>query len=106
MAAAKVVPFRGRADSGEPYAGSRAKRLLGEIMEKGQLSFSKHAREEMAKDHMQATDVVNVLRAGWVESSEQERGTWRYRVKTQRMFVVVAFRGTNSATVVTAWRVK
>lgn len=96
MAAVKVVPFRKGADSGEPYAGSRAKRL----------SFSKHAREEMAKDHMQATDVVNVLRAGWVESSEQERGTWRYRVKTQRMFVVVAFRGTNSATVVTAWRVK
>ena len=59
----------------------------------------------MKKDHMLTPDVVNVLRAGWLEGpAEHENGSWRYRFKTHRMFVVIAFRSTTRAVVVTGWR--
>ena len=54
---------------------------------------------------MLTPDVVNVLRAGWLEGpAEHENGSWRYRFKTHRMFVVIAFRSTTRAVVVTGWR--
>ena len=54
---------------------------------------------------MTTPDCANVLRAGVVEEPEFERGSWRYRVRTQRMYVVVAFRSENELSIVTAWRV-
>ena len=72
----------------EPLSPSTVKRLLVEILAKGRLAFTKHAYDEMDKD--------------W----ELERGTWRYRVETQRMAAVVAFRAETHAVVVTAWRFK
>jgi hypothetical protein len=51
-------------------------------------------------------DAVNVLRGGVVEPAEEERGTWRYRVRTANMTVVVAFRSKLDLVVVTAWRNK
>ncbi len=53
---------------------------------------------------MTTVDAVNVLRGGVVRPGEFENGTWRYRVQTRRMTVVVAFRSTTELTVVTAWR--
>ena len=47
---------------------------------------------------------ANVLRAGTVGPAEAEHGEWRYRVRTQRMAVVVAFRSETELRVVTAWR--
>ena len=51
-------------------------------------------------------DAINVLRGGIVEPGEFENGSWRYRVRTQRMYVVVAFRSETELRVVTAWRLK
>lgn len=60
----------------------------------------------MAKDKLTMEDVVNVLRAGVVEPSELERGSWRHRVKTNSICVVVVLASQREAVVVTAWRIR
>jgi hypothetical protein len=40
-----------------------------------------------------------------VEPAEFERGSWRYRVRASRTYVVASFRSEVAAVVVTAWRV-
>lgn len=72
----------------------------------GTVSFSKHGQEEMEKDDIQTTDALNVIRAGVVEEGELEMGTWRYRVRTQLLCVVVAFHSEVHLRVVTAWRIR
>ncbi len=47
-----------------------------------------------------------MLRAGTVDPAEFEKGCWRYRVRTQRIVVVIAFRSVTEIRVVTAWREK
>jgi hypothetical protein len=82
-----------------------AQRLIRKILAEGQVSWSDHAKAEIAKDKLHIPDCANVLRAGVVEEPEYERGTWRYRVRTQRICVVVAFRAENELAIVTAWRI-
>jgi hypothetical protein len=60
----------------------------------------------MAKDKLTMPDCANVLRAGTVEEPELERGTWRYRVRTTLIVVVVAFRSQTELSIVTAWRIR
>jgi hypothetical protein len=55
---------------------------------------------------MSVLDCVNILRGGVVRPAELERGTWRYRVETARMAVVVAFRSRDTLVIVTAWRIQ
>ena len=90
----------------EPLPPGDAKRLLVAILDKGTIGFSKHARDEMAKDGLSDQDALNVLRGGVVQPGELEHGSWRYRVRTARMTFVVAFRSETEARVVTAWREK
>lgn len=90
----------------EPLTPVAAKALIKTILEKGTVTFSSHARAEMKKDKLDEVDVVNVLRGGVVEPGEYENGSWRYRVRTPKIVVVVAFRSEAELVVVTAWRVK
>ncbi len=60
----------------------------------------------MAKDKLLTQDVMNVLRAGLVEPSEFEHGSWRHRVKTNTICVVVVLASEREAVVVTAWRIR
>ncbi|HEX7216728.1 MAG TPA: hypothetical protein VF578_21130 [Methylomirabilota bacterium] len=83
-----------------------AKRLILSILEAGTTVFSGHALDEIRKDKLTTVDCTNVLRGGVVEPGELERGSWRYRVKTNRMCVVVAFRSEMELVVVTAWRIR
>ena len=96
--------------TGDPCSGplkpQRAKRLILEILKSGVTTASPHALDEMAKDDLSMVDCVNVLRAGVVEVPELERSSWRYRVRTPQIFVVVAFRSMTEIVIVTAWRVK
>lgn len=90
-------------------SAAEAKALIKRIREDGSYVFSSHSRDELAKDGLTSVDVDNVLRAGVVREAEFENGSWRYRVETQRMCVVVAFNPDESAlrlVVVTAWRLK
>jgi Domain of unknown function (DUF4258) len=82
------------------------KPLLRRILESGTVSFSDHAQAEMGRDQLTTVDCTNVLRGGVVEPGEWQNGSWRYRVKTNRICVVVAFRSEKRAVVVTAWRIR
>jgi hypothetical protein len=59
----------------------------------------------MAKDQLTTQDALNVLRAGVVEPSEFVNGSWRHRVKTNRICVVVTLSSETEAIVITAWRI-
>lgn len=72
----------------------------------GSVVFSRHALEEMAKDNLTAIDCTNVLRGGVAEPGEFENGSWRYRLRTNQIFVVIAFRSEGKLVIVTAWRTK
>lgn len=89
----------------EPLDTAAAKRRIRTILESGTVRFSSHALDEMKKDQLTTVDCVNVLRGGVVQPPDLERGTWRYRVLTNRICVVVAFRSDDELVVVTAWRI-
>jgi hypothetical protein len=88
----------------EPLSPPAARKLIRAILADGAVNFSKHARDEMAKDRLAEIDIVNVLRGGIVAPGEWEHGSWRYQVRTSRMVTVVAFRSESMLVVVTAWR--
>lgn len=88
----------------EPLDPPQAKRRIREILETGVVATSSHALKEMEKDGLTMVDCTNVLRGGWVEPGEWENGSWRYRVRTARICVVIAFRSQSKLAIVTAWR--
>jgi hypothetical protein len=88
----------------DPLRPDAAKRRIVECLSRGVVSPSKHACEEMQNDNLGIVDCINVLRAGVVEEPEQVNGTWRYRVRTAQIVVVVAFRSETHLRIVTAWR--
>jgi hypothetical protein len=90
----------------EPLSPTDAKKLIRQILLTGNVVVTSHAQREMTKDGMTMVDVTNVLRGGVVDPAEYENGSWRYRVRTARMCVVVSFRSEDELVVVTAWRFK
>lgn len=91
----------------EPLSPTEAKRLIRQCLTAGgRVDFSGHALDELQKDQMTTGDCLNVLRGGVVEPAEWERGSWRYRVRTARMCVVVSFVSETRLRVVTAWRMR
>ena len=91
----------------EPLSPDAATALLHKVIREGQVACSQHAADEMRADDLDLVDCVNVLRAGAVsEPADLINGTWRYRIHTNRMTVVVAFRSDAEIVIVTAWREK
>ena len=91
----------------EPLSPDAATALIRSILQGGQVAFSRHAIEELLKDGLTTVDCVNVMRAGRVKMpADLTNQTWRYRVETPRITVVVAFRSEEELVVVTAWRAK
>lgn len=88
----------------EPLSAPEARELIRTILRSGTVSFSGHAEREMESDTLLKVDVENVLRGGAVGEGEFENGSWRYRVFTQKITVVVALRSEVRLVVVTAWR--
>lgn len=89
----------------EPLTPDAATALIKTIIADGQVSWSQHAKDEMLADNLTMVDCVNVMRAGAVsEPAEYIRNTWRYRIHTPRIYVVVAFRSEQELAIVTAWR--
>jgi hypothetical protein len=82
------------------------KALLIEIVETGRVEISPHAWKEMTDDQMTVQDVYQVLRGGVTEPGEHRQGSWRYRVRQGRRYVVVTFRSESWTVVVTVWRSK
>ncbi len=88
----------------EPLGEPHVRRYLRNTLQSGALGITRHAYEEMDADGLVEQDIRNCLWAGQFDGCNLERGTWRYRVRTARMVVVVAFRSETQAVVVTAWR--
>jgi hypothetical protein len=87
----------------------QARKILAEIFNKNPnfISFTKHAFEQMHDDDLKTGDVLNVLKAGKIyDNPEFENGSFRYRVETRRIIVVIAFRRPNHVVVITTWRNK
>jgi hypothetical protein len=90
----------------EPLSLPDAEKRARWILEHGTFVVSKHAEQELAKDHLSSVDAVNILRAGACVSFDLVSGSWRYRFGTAKITVVVAFRSETELVVVTAWRMK
>ena len=90
----------------EPLGLEDAKRLIRRILQSGRFTYSKHAKEEMLADDLTTVDCENILRGGVVRPPDFEKASWRYRVETNRMAVVIAFRSSDELVVITAWREK
>lgn len=91
----------------EPLRPPQAKALIREILSSGEVTYSKpHAEERLIKWKLTTLDCVNVLRGGTVAEAEFENGSWRYRVYTQRISVVIRFEAEDILQIVTAWREK
>lgn len=71
--------------------------------------FSRHALVEIKKDDLTTSDILNVIKSGHAQihsDAELENGSYRYRLETQNIMVVLAFSSSESMIVVTAWRKK
>ena len=91
----------------EPLRPPDAKLLIRDILVNGEVTWSKpHAEERMKKWRLTLVDCVNVLRAGAIAEGEYENGSWRYRVHTRKISVVVRFESEELLQIVTAWREK
>lgn len=90
----------------EPLTSPAAKALIREILVTGVVAFVPHSLEAMKDDRLGKVDILSALRAGIVEHADFERGSWRYRVRSQRIVVVVAFRSSTQLRVVTVWRIR
>lgn len=91
----------------EPLKPPEAKKLIHEIISRGIVTYAQpHAEDRMRQRNINTVDCVNVLRGGLVAEGEYENGSWRYRVFTPRMCVVIRFESESLLEVVTAWRQK
>lgn len=88
----------------EPFDPSEARKRIRQILDSGTVVPSGHALSEMGNDNLTLVDCVNVLRGGYPDPADLERGSWRYRVRTPRICVVIAFRSEQELVIVTAWR--
>ena len=89
----------------EPIRPPEAKKLIRKILSTGFVTYAQpHAEDRMRQRNISTVDCVNVLRGGAVAEGEMENGSWRYRVYTPRMCVVIRFESESILEVVTAWR--
>lgn len=87
---------------------NQARKHLSQILNSGaNIHFSKHAIIELGKDGLNTVDAINVLKspaAMILSEAEFENGSYRYRVETRYLMVVVAFTVNGmEVIVVTAW---
>ena len=90
----------------QPLSAAEARKLAKEIIATGSVGFTSHAEKEMAKDKLDAVDVINVVRGGAYSEAEWENGAWRHQAFTQKIVVVIEFENESELTVITAWRKK
>lgn len=71
------------------------------------IRFSRHAFKELQNDNLTPTDALNVLKspdAKILQDGEFENGSYRYRLETSHLMVVVGFWNDGTGlNVVTAW---
>lgn len=101
------IDFKSSLDVESRLSASQAQKLLKQILNKSEhyVSIRKHCLEEMKSDNLTSVDIINVLHGGRIyDEPELEKGTYRYRVETDKILVVIAFSKPNFIRCVTAWR--
>ena len=89
----------------EPVGEAELRKIITAINDgRGSLNFSKHAFQRMDERSLDEKDCRNILRAGRWRGPDFETGTWRYRMESNNMFVVVAVRSETCLVVVTVGR--
>lgn len=91
-------------DCRQPLTPPEAKRIILRALAAGNVRFTTHALDEMAKDEITQHEALAILRSGVVEPAELVKMTWRHRVRTRDAVVIAAFRSESSTVVVTAWK--
>lgn len=90
---------------------NQARKMVSEIVNKypANVFYSKHALEELADDGLTTVDVLNIIKSGSARIDKQpefddERNSWKYRLETNNITVVLSFSSETSFVVITAWR--
>ena len=102
-----TIDLTSKIDVTSRLSPAQARKVLAEIFNHSPnlVSFTKHAREQMQERDLKSGDVLNVLKGGKILSEpEYENGSFRYRVQTKKITVVLAFKKPNHVVVITAWR--
>jgi pentose-5-phosphate-3-epimerase len=75
----EVIPFE------DPLNYRRVMQRIRSLLEEGTIFITPHAREEMAKDDLDDTDVIHILGVGSIRpgSHSKPRAHWRYVVEGQ-----------------------
>lgn len=71
------------------------------------IRFSRHALKAMKEDDLLLSDIVNVIKnpdAKIFNEGELEKSSFRYRLETEDIVVIIAFVSLTSFVVVTVWR--
>lgn len=73
----EVVPLE------DPLNYRRVMQRIRKLLEEGTLYIPPHARQEMARDGLDETDVINMIRTGFIKpnSHSNPHGYWRYVVE-------------------------
>lgn len=92
-------------DHDNPLSLKQAKKLILEIIENGEVIYSRpHALERMRERGITMVDCINILRAGRMSEPVFENGSWRYRIETNAMAAVITFLSTTELLVITVIR--
>jgi hypothetical protein len=96
--------------SDTPLSKDQAKAALTICLEDGTVRYTRHFREELAKDDLTMADVLVVCRSGAIVMSPERdirTGDWKYRIEgftTERRQVAVVFSlGREAATFITVF---
>jgi hypothetical protein len=88
----------------EPLDEASLKRWLKSVLAGGTLTFHSHAQFRMDERGIPEAECMSALRAGKLADVGFEHGTWRYRMETSRVAVVVVVRSDEEAVILTCWR--
>ena len=82
----------------EPWNAHTAKQVIRRIMMMqgdGALVITRHVSRRMDERDMTMVDLLNILRGGWIDESRTDlhpkTNSWCYRLRTNEMWVEVAF---------------
>ena len=88
---------------------AQARKLIAQIVRNNpdNIRFSKHALIELGNDNLTTSDALNVIKSSHsriLSDGEWEHGSFRYRLETSNIMIVIAFDSPESMVIVTAWR--
>lgn len=75
----------------EPLSPDRVRVLVRQALDAGGVTYGDHALKGLDDDKMTTVDAQRTLRGGVAEPGEYVSGEWRYRIRTDRLVVVVRF---------------